>query len=95
MSDNIFNELVDRHYLIVNQERGDVTKRSKKIGSPLDRFQAEILFFRHERKCSYNDIAKWLSTYHNIRRSHTQIATKIQQWEKTHATKEIESKKKV
>ncbi len=94
MSDNIFNELVDRNYLIVNQERVDVTKRSQKSGSPLDRFQTEILFFRHERKCSYNDIAKWLSTYHNIHRSHTQIATKIQQWENTHATKKILSAKK-
>ncbi|EJG1086440.1 hypothetical protein C4G53_RS22105 [Vibrio parahaemolyticus] len=85
MTSSLFNELVKNNLLIIRDEGAQITKQSQKKGSPLDRYRAEILFFRYEMHCSYNDIAMWLSVYKDIQRSHTSIANKIRQWEKDHA----------
>jgi len=82
MKNHLFNELVESGYLDIGHNPKSIAKQSQKKGSPLDRYQSEILFFRHDMGCSYSDISKWLSTYKNVQRSHTQIAYKIKQWEK-------------
>ncbi|MFM2588176.1 hypothetical protein [Vibrio sp. TBV020] len=82
MKNHLFNELIENGYLDIDYNSTSITKQSQKKGSPLDRYQSEILFFRYEMGCSYSDIAKWLLTYKNVQRSHTQVAFKIQQWGK-------------
>ena len=94
MSNDIINELIKNRHLIINSQVA-VSKPSQKRGSPLDRYRAEILFFRNEMQCSYKDISKWLSIHRNIQRSHTLIARKIKLWEDNNATKKNISKKKI
>ncbi|TOH16465.1 hypothetical protein CGI87_15660 [Vibrio parahaemolyticus] len=95
MSDHIFNELIKQNYLLIDGHGARITKKSQKRGSPLDRYRTEILFFRKEQQCSYQDIANWLSEYKHIHRSHTQIASKIKQWENDHAPTEIQPEDKI
>ncbi|MFV8454176.1 hypothetical protein ACNO5M_03615 [Vibrio owensii] len=95
MSNQLFNELVNNNYLVINHEQSRINKPSKKRGSPLDRYRAEVLFFRGEMGCSYRDIAKWLSIHKDVHRSHTQIALKIRQWEQEYATTKNTPTKKV
>jgi len=87
MKDELYQELLNRHYLVLDEKKTTFTKRTQKTGSPLDRFRNEILFFRHDMNCSYRDIQKWLKTYKNIQRSPSRIAARIKLWEKEYATK--------
>ncbi len=86
-SNNLYDELLKRNYLVLSESSSSFKKQSQRSGSPLDRYRNEILFFRYEEKCSYSDIAKWLSLYKNIERSPSRIAKKIKLWEEENATK--------
>ena len=95
MSNQLFNELIDNNYLVIDHEYTKITKSSQKKGSPLDRYRTELLFFRHDMGCSYNDIVKWLAIHQNVHRSHTQVALRIQRWEAEYAKPEKLPTKKV
>lgn len=87
MKEELYQELLNRHYLVLEEKRAVFTKKTQKTGSPLDRFRNEILFFRHEMNCSYRDIQRWLIKFKNVQRSPSRIADRIRQWEKENATK--------
>ncbi len=94
MNNDIIEELIKNSHLVINSN-AVASKPSQKKGSPLDRYRAEILFFRNEMQCSYEDISKWLSVHKNIQRSHTLIAKKIKLWEDNNATKKNIPKKEI
>ncbi|WP_282252851.1 hypothetical protein [Vibrio campbellii] len=45
MKEELYKELLNRHYLVLEEKRAVFTKKTQKTGSPLDRFRNEILFF--------------------------------------------------
>lgn len=86
MTSDLYRELADRNYLKVKADGAKYTKKTQRNGSALDRYRTEILFYRHEMKCSYGDITKWLLVYKGIKRSRSSVLSKIKMWEKENAT---------
>ncbi|ANS88073.1 hypothetical protein RJD38_21270 (plasmid) [Vibrio scophthalmi] len=93
MEKDLYQELVNRNYLKLKLDNVVFTKKTQRNGSPLDRYRNEILFFRHEMKCSYQDIEKWLLAYKGVKRSKVRIFKKIKEWEKENASKKKSSTK--
>ena len=95
MEKDLYQELVSRNYLKLKPDNVTFTKKTQRNGSPLDRYRNEILFFRIEMKCSYQDIEKWLLAYKGVKRSRIRIFEKIQAWGKENASKKKSSTKEV
>ncbi len=84
MNELLYQELRNRHYLMIDESSHSLQTPSQKKGSPLDRYRSEILFFKHDLGCSYQDISLWLWQHRRIKRSPTSIAKRIKLWELQH-----------